>query len=139
MTGVAMSVSEHTIVMDKPIDFVFRNVTCMRGCVNWLTTIVAAEKLGVEPVQVGTQYKETYKFMGVTGESVITVQTYNPPYAFAFEDTSIPVEFNYRFEAVPEGTRVNLRLLLMPRETGKIDPDVLTARVATLFDHDLSN
>ncbi|MEP7291803.1 MAG: SRPBCC family protein [Chloroflexota bacterium] len=136
-----MSVTEHTLVINKPIDYVFRNVSCMRGCVNWITSIVSAEKLGDEPVHVGTQYKETYKFMGVTGESVITVQTYDPPYAFAFEDTAFPfpLEFHYTFDEVAGGTRVNAKMVLMPRETGKMDPAVVTASAAKLFDHDLSN
>jgi hypothetical protein len=134
-----MAVSEHTIVINKPIDYVFRNATCMRGCVNWLTSIVSAVKLGDEPVHVGTQYRETYKFMGQTGDTVITVQTYNPPYAFAFADPTIPLEWHFTFEEVPGGTRMNARLVMSPREHGKMDPEVVMASAAKLFDHDLNN
>ena len=72
-----MPVSEHTIVINKPIDYVFRNMTCMRGCVNWLTSLVGAEKIGDEPVHVGTQYWETFKFMGSTGQTLITIRAYD--------------------------------------------------------------
>jgi hypothetical protein len=134
-----MAVSEHTIVIHKPIDYVFRNMTCMRGCVNWLTSIVEAEKIGDEPVHVGTQYKETFKFMGQTGQTVITIQSYNPPYEFGFDDPVAGVAFHYSLEEVSGGTLAHVQLTLNPRDTGKVDSNVFTASVAKLFEHDLQN
>jgi hypothetical protein len=134
-----MAVSEHTVLINKPIDYVFRNMTCMRGCVNWLTSLVGAEKIGDEPVHVGTQYRETFKFMGNTGQTLITVRVYDPPYDFMFDDTSIPLEFHYKFQEVPGGTRVHARVALMSRDTGKVDSELLQTSAQKLFDHDLSN
>jgi hypothetical protein len=134
-----MSVPEHIIVVNKPIDLVFNNVTCMKGCVNWMTTVMKAEKLGDEPVKVGTQYKQSYKFMGTVGEVVTTIQHYNPPYEFGFVDPSVPLEFHYTFEEVPEGTRVRARLTLVPRGMGNLDPEMVIERSQKQFEIDLNN
>ena len=134
-----MATSEHTIVINKPIDYVFYNTTCMRGCVNWMSTVMSAEKIGDAPVQVGTQYKHTYKFMSNVGETFVTIQVYNPPYEFAFVDPSYPVEFHYTFEEVPEGTRVHVLMTVTPREGSKLDAETISAGAKKQFDESLGN
>lgn len=134
-----MPVSEHTIVVNKPIEDVFNNVTCMKGCVSWMTTVMKAEKLGDEPVQAGSQYKQTYKFMGILGETIITINKYNPPYEFGFTDPNVPLEFQYTFDEVPGGTRVQCQMALIARDTGNLDVEMVNKSAQKQFDIDLNN
>ncbi len=134
-----MATSEHSIVINRPIDVVFYNTTCMRGCVNWMSTVMQAEKLGEEPVQVGTKYKHAYKFLNQVGETFVTITTYNPPYEFAFVDPQIPIEFHYTFEEVPEGTRVNCRLSLSPQDRDNLTTEAIAAGAGKQFAVSLGN
>lgn len=133
-----MTSSEHSIVINRPIDVVFYNTTCMRGCVKWMTSIQDAEKLSDEPVQVGTRYRHGYKFMNQMGEAFVHVTVYNPPREFAIYDSALPVEFHYTFEEVPEGTRVNVRMSMSPADQDNLSGEVIAAAVARQFDVSLN-
>ncbi|MBC7814106.1 MAG: SRPBCC family protein [Burkholderiales bacterium] len=133
-----MSVSNHSIVINRPIDVVFANTTCLRGCVKWMTSVIDAEKLGDEPVHVGTQYKHTFKFMGIVGETQVTVEIYNPPNEFAIKDPQ--AAFHYTFEEVAGGTRVNCQMTLTPQQDmGGLSIEQVGAGAAKQFNNDLNN
>src|SRR5579871_1479763 len=60
-----MYTSDYTVVVNKPIDFVFANVTCLKGCINWVAGMRSAKKIGDEPVHVGSQYRHVVTIMGL--------------------------------------------------------------------------
>lgn len=103
---------EHSIIINRPIDVVFKNATCLKGCVNWQASVKSAEQVGSDPVQVGTLYKHNIKFMGMGAETMPQVTALNPPYEFAFSQSNAPVPFvsHFTFEEVPGGTKFTCRI-----------------------------
>jgi uncharacterized membrane protein len=99
-------VSEYDIDIDKPIEFVFDNMTCQKGCINWATGMRSAEKLIDQPAQVGSQYKHVFTFMGMTASAVSSITVLNRPYEFATADTTSKViqwESKFTYKETPEG------------------------------------
>lgn len=137
-----MNTSEHSVIINKPIDFVFRNATCMKGCINWITGMVETEKVTPEPLQVGTKYRHVHKFMGMQGEAEVTVLVYNPPHEFKFRaESALPVINHYIFEEVAEGTRVTHYMEFQPVENvlGKLTAPILIRRFQAQLESDLQN
>ena len=98
--------SEYDIVINKPIEFIFDNMTCQKGCINWATGMRSAEKVGDQPRQVGSQYKHEFAFMGIPATSIATITLLNRPYEFATEDRTNKVlqyESHFTFKETPEG------------------------------------
>ncbi len=106
-------VSEYDIVINKPIEFVFDNMTCQKGCINWATGMRSAEKVIDQPLQVGSQYKHTFTFMGMNAVSTSAITLRNPPYEFATADHTSKVitwESQFTFKETPDGgTHVHVR------------------------------
>lgn len=140
-----MYTSEHTILVKQPIDVVFKNLACLKGCINWSTLLHETEKLDEGPVQPGTRYKHVAGFMGMKGISLQTVRLYNPPREFAFGETGdtnlLPVENHYTLTETPEGVQVHLVMKLSPRDNfiGKVAATLLVNRIQKQMDADLQN
>jgi uncharacterized membrane protein len=99
-------VSEYDIEINKPIEFVFDNMTCQKGCINWATGMRSAEKVIDQPLQVGSQYRHVFTFMGMTASAVSAVTTLNRPYEFATADNTSKViqwESKFTYKETPEG------------------------------------
>ena len=99
-------ISEYDIVINKPIEFVFNNMTCQKGCINWATGMRSAEKMIDQSLQVGSQYKHTFTFMGMNATSVSDVVLLNPPYEFGTADRTLKViqwESQFTYKETPEG------------------------------------
>lgn len=107
-----MATYENTIVIDRPIDVVFKNTTCLKGCINWQTSVLKTEQISEGPTQVGTRFKHSLKFMGLADETKPEVTIHNPPHEFAYKDPDARVSFQtfYTFAEVPEGTQVTVRI-----------------------------
>lgn len=137
-----MSTYEQSIVIDRPIDVVFKNATCLKGCVNWQASILHTEQVGDEPMQVGSRYKHNIKFMGITSQTMPEVTLYNPPYGFAFRDPGAPVKFEtyFDFEEVPGGTRFTCRIEseLSQSFLGRVAMPMFLAALKRQFDSDMS-
>lgn len=140
-----MIVSQHVVVVKQPIDVVFKNLSCLKGCLNWSTLLHDTEQLDAGPAGVGTRYKHVAGFMGIQGTSIQTIRVLNPPTEFAFGDTSeqspFPVENHYTLSETPEGTRVQLEMTLKPRGSvfGRIAANLLIGRLQKQMDSDLQN
>lgn len=139
-----MYTSEHTIIVNKPIDVVFKNISCLKGCLNWSTLLQSTEKLDDGPTGVGSRYKHVAGFFGMSSESIQTIRVYNPPHEFAFGDSQVsllPIENRYVLSEVPGGTQVHFTMTLTPRDSliGKIAAPLLIGRLQKQFDQDLAN
>lgn len=139
-----MYVSEHEIIVNQPIQFVFDNITCMKGCINWSSMLRATEKLGDQPVQVGSKYRHVGKFMGFSSEVIVTVRICDPPHEFAIDDleqSDMPISNHYTFSETPEGTLVHARMTINPRDTlfGKLSAALIAQRVQRQHANDLEN
>jgi uncharacterized membrane protein len=99
-------ISEYDIEINKPIEFVFDNMTCQKGCINWATGMRSAEKVGDQPLQVGSQYKHVFAFMGMTALATTSIVVLNRPYKFATADNTSKViqwESQFTYQETPEG------------------------------------
>ncbi len=99
-------VTEYDIVINKPIQFVYDNTTCQKGCMNWATGMRSAEKLGDGPRAVGSEYRHGYTFMGINASSTTMVTRLEPPYEFATADRTsklLKYESEFSFKETPEG------------------------------------
>ena len=107
-----MSTYEHSNIIHRPIEEVYKNATCLKGCINWQASVLQTEQVGDDPLHVGSRYKHNIKFMGITAQTQPEVTVHNPPYEFAFRDPDAPVHFEtfFNFEEVPEGTRFTVRI-----------------------------
>lgn len=103
---------ELSTVINRPIDEVFKNATCLRGCVNWQTAIISTEKLDAGPTEVGSRFYHIVKFMGMKTETHPEVLRIDPPYEFAYADPDarIPFETRFLFKEVPGGTELTVIL-----------------------------
>lgn len=106
-------VSEYDIVINKPIQFVYDNMTCQKGCMNWATGMRSAEKLGEGPRAVGSEYRHGYTFMGINASATSMVTLLNPPYEFGTADRTSKLlhwESHFTFKETPEGgTHVHVK------------------------------
>lgn len=101
-----------SIIINRPIDEVYDTATCLESCVNWQAMMVEAKQVTPGDKGVGTQYKHKAKFMGITVETNPVITVYEPPYHFAFANTTgvFPFEAEFTFEAVEDGTRLSITL-----------------------------
>jgi hypothetical protein len=134
--------SEHEFIVKKPIDVVFKNLSCLRGCVNWSSMMRTAEQLDPGAAGVGVRYKHVASFMGLSSELIQTLRIYNPPYEFAFDDAGtsmLPIENHYILSEVPEGTLVRYIMTLKPRESmiGRMAATLMVGRIQKQMDQDL--
>lgn len=133
---------ELSIVIDRPIDEVFKNATCLKGCVNWQTAVVSTEKLDENrPAEVGARYHHLVKFMGMKTETHPEIIRINPPHEFAYSDTDArnAFETRYLFDEVPGGTRMRVTIQgdLDQNLLGRIAKPVLERALARQFEADL--
>ena len=98
--------SEYDIVINKPIEFVFDNMTCQKGCMSWATGMRSAEKLDDQPRQVGSQYRHGYTFMGINATSTTEITLIDRPHEFASADRTsnlLKYESHFTFTETPDG------------------------------------
>jgi Polyketide cyclase / dehydrase and lipid transport len=137
-----VSTYEHSIVIDRPIEDVYKNATCLKGCVNWQTSIMHTEQVTDSPVGVGTRYKHIVKFMGMKGETQPEITVYNPPYEFGYKDPNADIAFEtlYNFEKLPTGTRVTVTVNsgLTQSFLGKLAMPVFLTAIRRQFDADMA-
>lgn len=137
-----MSTYEHTIVIERPIEEVYKNVTCLKGCINWQTSIMQTEQVTESPVGVGTRYKHVVKFMGMQRETQPEITLYNPPYEFGYKDPNAEIAFEtlYSFDKLPNGTRVtvNINSGLTQSYLGKLALPVFLTALRRQFDADMA-
>jgi len=131
-----------SVVINRPIEMVFSNTTCLKGCVNWFSGVRSAEKLNDEPAQVGSRYKHSVGIMGISTEAYPTITAMEAPHHFAFADTSnanYQYDVTYTFEETPEGTQVktHVELQTTPSALGRIAEPILVIGMKRQFQNDL--
>ncbi|MEO8396822.1 MAG: SRPBCC family protein [Chloroflexota bacterium] len=137
-----MSTYEHSVIINHSIEDVFKNATCLKGCINWQASVLHAEQVGNEAVHVGSRYKHSIKFMGITGQTQPQVTVFDPPRRFAFRDPDAPVAFEtiFDFEEVPEGTCFTTRIESEVNQSflGKLALPIFLNAMKRQFDSDVT-
>jgi uncharacterized protein YndB with AHSA1/START domain len=103
-----MSKIERSIVIDRPIDEVFRFVHDPGNDAAWQTTLIDCAKLDDGPIGVGTQVHERRRFLGVKVEMTREITEYEPPTRSAFKMVAggAPMSGTYRLEPLAHGTKL---------------------------------
>lgn len=99
---------KQSIIINRPIEEVFDVATCHERCVVWRGPIVGAKKTSPGPVGVGTTYRHTLGFLGLTTEAEPVITAWEPPYRAEFENQTGPAVYKSAFtcETVEEGTKL---------------------------------
>lgn len=139
-----MNTFDYEITVNRPIDVVFKNLACLKGCINWTAPLRSSEKLDEGPIRLGSTYRLTSGFMGMSTEAILEVKVFNPPYEYATADhasskSMLPVEIHYRLAEVPGGTRIHNHVELKTRDNfiGRIAASILLPRLRKQIEQDL--
>ena len=102
-----MSKIEPSIVIDRPIDEVFRFVHEPLNDAAWQTTLIESTPLEEGPLGVGLQVRERRRFLGVQVEMTREITEYEPATRSAFRVVAgPPMSGAYRFEPLAGATRL---------------------------------
>ena len=103
---------QHTITIDRPLDDVWDYVLDTRNDPVWITNVVDVGRGADEPIQVGLEIEETYKFLGVRLPMTLKVTEHEPRRRSAIEmsDGPVPGQGSYDFEPAGDGTRFTMTL-----------------------------
>jgi carbon monoxide dehydrogenase subunit G len=107
-----MARAEHTVVVERPPDEVFRFLTDLANVPEWQSG--AVEVRAPESLAVGTTYVEVLKFLGKRIEATLEVTELEPGRRFSLKAVSGPMPFRVRHMLEPTGnggsTRVHVEL-----------------------------
>jgi carbon monoxide dehydrogenase subunit G len=92
-----------TFRVNKPPEAVFPFVGNLERAPEWVPDLLTMQKVGDEPVGVGTRYDETVRMGSKTSKATLEVTEYDPPYAFAHKGQGGPSHFTARFVLKPDG------------------------------------
>ncbi len=108
--------TEKSVIINRPIEEVFETATCMESCINWWTMIKDAKKVTPGPTAIGTEYRHTAKFMGISVESHPVVTALEAPHHFAYTSNtpSSTMDVDFTLEAVEGGTKLTIKMIAQP-------------------------
>ncbi len=101
---------ERSVVIGKPVDEVFAFLTDVDKLPLWVSEMVATRRTSDGPLAVGSTWHGVATIMGRPVESGHLVTAFEPDRRYAYQTTTSPLpgKLDYRFEAIPEGTRVSV-------------------------------
>ena len=101
---------ERSVVIGKPVDEVFAFLTDVDKLPLWVSKMVATRRTSDGPLAVGSTWHGVATIMGRPVESGHLVTAFEPDRRYAYQTTTSPLpgKLDYRFEAIPEGTRVSV-------------------------------
>jgi uncharacterized protein YndB with AHSA1/START domain len=103
---------ETSVVVNQPIEKVFKFVTTPENDAQWMIGVESRDHTPGEPAGVGSTSQSEMRFLGVSVTVTWEVIGYEPPTKIAVKtiEGPIPVEAEYTFEAVDEDTtKVSVR------------------------------
>jgi uncharacterized membrane protein len=104
--------AEHTVVVERPPDEVFRFLTDLSNVPDWQSG--AVEVRAPASVDVGATYVEVLKFLGKRIEATLEVTEFEPGRRFSVRAVSGPMPFQVRHRLEPQNggaaTRIHVEL-----------------------------
>jgi hypothetical protein len=112
-----MSKIERSIVIERPMDAVFRFVHDPANDASWQTTLIESTKVDEDPVGVGTQIQERRRFLGIQVAMTREITEYEPPTrsAFRYIAGGAPMSGEYLLESDGAGTKLTATGYVEPR------------------------
>lgn len=111
-----------TEVVAKPIETVFGFLTDPSNMVHIMPDIISSEKIGNDPIGVGTRINETRKVMSKEVTAEVEVSVYDPPHRYGVKSESmgISAEYLYTLKPLEEGTNIDLEAEIQAQGMGKL-------------------
>ena len=96
---------EHTVVIRRPVEEVFAFATDPNNAPLWQSTSLETQQTSEGPVDVGTTFRDTTKFLGRRIESTYELTENDPPHKQCMRITSGPIPGSgcYLFEPADGG------------------------------------
>jgi uncharacterized protein YndB with AHSA1/START domain len=108
--------AQHSIIIRRPVEEVFRFVTNSENAPQWKSRLVRVERLTSGTVGVGTREKHVGRFLGRTWETVVEIFDYEPDRRVAVRAIGGPIGIaTFTFEPMEEGTRLTISVTGTPR------------------------
>ena len=97
---------EHSVVIERPVEEVFAFATDPNNDPLWQSTSLETEQTSEGPVDVGTTFRNTSKFLGRRIDSTYEVTENDPPHKQCVRITSGPIPGSgcYLFEPADGGS-----------------------------------
>jgi uncharacterized membrane protein len=99
---------ETTIVIERPVESVFDYVVRPANWPTWSSTVIAVRAVEAGPLHASARFTVTAKLLGREFDSDEVVTDFEPGKLLAYTTVSgpMPASWTWRFEEVPEGTRL---------------------------------
>jgi carbon monoxide dehydrogenase subunit G len=123
---------EFEVEIESAVAEVWVELTDPAKATEWQTSLVSAEKVGDEPMAVGTQIHDERRFLGRRIDSLVEVTEYEPERVFTIKGLTGPIRFeiHQRLEPLAERrTRVKVFAEADPHGVSRLAAPVL-ARTA---------
>jgi hypothetical protein len=132
---------ERSIVIDRPIDEVFRFVHDPRNDAAWQTTLIGSTQLDEGPIGLGTHVRELRRFLGIQVEMTREITDYQPPTdsAFTYVAGGAPMSGTYRLETLDGATRLTATGYVEERGFFKIAAPLFTSMAHRELDASLGH
>ncbi len=108
---------ELSIVIERPLDDVFAYMDDVEREREWQPNLRKATREPDGPTKVGTRKRYVSEFMSRSVENTYVTTVFEPGRRVVYEttpDSAIKATSEFRWEAVPEGTRVTMSLEATP-------------------------
>ena len=95
-----------SVVINRPVGWVFEFVTDLRHDIHWYKGVQAVLLLSEVDRRVGTRYEQRTKLFGVSFTATMTITEYDPPHQMTLvsSDSLTPFVAHYRFDPVDSGS-----------------------------------
>jgi hypothetical protein len=105
-----MTTIRHTVTIGRPVEVVWDYLMDIRNDPVWSPHVVGVGRGAGEPVEIGLDFEETYKFLGVELPLTFTVTEHEPCRRSAVRvlDGPVPGQGSYDLTPVNGGTRLTM-------------------------------
>ena len=107
-----MTTIRHTVTIDRPVEDVWQYLMDIRNDPVWSPHVVSVGRGAGEPVEVGLDFEETYKFLGVEMPLTFTVTEHQPCRRSAVRVVDGPVPGRGSYELEPAGGATRLTMTM---------------------------
>jgi uncharacterized membrane protein len=130
---------EGTIVINRPIEEVFKKATDIANHVHWTTGLEEARLTSPGPILAGSTYVYKTVMMGFRLDTVGEVVEYQSPFIYKWKSIKgpFPLSGGINFKAVPEGTLVTQYTDADPGGFFKLASSVLFSNAQKQVDENL--
>jgi uncharacterized membrane protein len=132
---------ETSIVIDRPLEEVFRFTTDFENQPKWQSRLLEAKKMSEGPIGVGTTWRLRAKFLGrrIEFEQECTEYAPNRIYGGKSRSGPFPIAGRQTYERVGGGTRINVTGEVQPGGFFKLAEPLVVRMLKRLTEADLAN